>query len=98
MGELSLITGQPRNATMGAAEKSVIFRLDKAGFNRLGDQYPDQMTAFTRTLIPKILRPIFFISTNLSKAGRPEPLHQEIYQKLGVDFERLPVTKMVVEN
>lgn len=35
---------------------------------------------------------------HVRKAGRPEPLHQEIYQKLGVDFERLPVTKMVVEN
>ena len=35
---------------------------------------------------------------HVRKAGRPEPLHQEIYKKLGVNFERLPVTKTVVEK
>ena len=35
---------------------------------------------------------------HVRKASRPEPLHQEIYKMLGIDFECLPVTKMVVKK
>ncbi|WP_276354598.1 peptidase domain-containing ABC transporter [Cohnella caldifontis] len=39
-GELALLTGEPRKATVRAAERTAVFRLDKAEFDRLTAVHP----------------------------------------------------------
>jgi hypothetical protein len=46
---------------------------------------------YSTIVLPTIKGPVI----NLRKAGIPESVHQEIYNKLGVSYSNLPVTKII---
>jgi predicted acylesterase/phospholipase RssA/CRP-like cAMP-binding protein len=56
VGEMALLTGQPRSATAIAAEASVLVRLGRAGFDRLAARHPHAMRDFAQTLLPRLHR------------------------------------------
>ena len=53
VGEMALLTGQPRTATVCAIDDAALLRLSKAGFDRLAVHHPEAMTSFARTIIPR---------------------------------------------
>lgn len=46
---------------------------------------------YSTIILPTVEGPVI----NLRKAGMPEDIHQRIYEKLGVDYSRLPVAKTI---
>jgi NTE family protein/lysophospholipid hydrolase len=48
LGEMSLVTGQPRNATVTALAASQLFRLSTASFTSLVEKYPVLLGVFTQ--------------------------------------------------
>ncbi len=56
VGEVALITGEPRSATITAARESNLVKLPTALFERLLDEYPRMMTQITRILMRRQMR------------------------------------------
>jgi predicted acylesterase/phospholipase RssA/CRP-like cAMP-binding protein len=56
VGEMALITGQPRSATAEAARDSELVRLPKASFERLVDREPRAMLRLARALVLRLQR------------------------------------------
>jgi lysophospholipid hydrolase len=57
IGEMALITGEPRAATVYAIRDTEVARLSQAGFDRLLAQHPHAMTkTFTRSIIGSLNR------------------------------------------
>ena len=56
VGEVALITGDPRSATIVAARDSNLVKLPTALFERLLDEYPRMMTQITRILMRRQMR------------------------------------------
>lgn len=56
VGELALISGQPRNATVVASEPSVLFKLSRTSFETLVEQYPEVEAAMSTVIQPRIQR------------------------------------------
>jgi NTE family protein/lysophospholipid hydrolase len=54
VGETSLLTGEPRSATVRAVRDSELVRLPKAAFNRLLERYPQAGTELARTLARRL--------------------------------------------
>ncbi|MFN9107763.1 MAG: Crp/Fnr family transcriptional regulator, partial [Betaproteobacteria bacterium] len=54
IGEMSLITGEPRSATVVAVRHSVLARLDPAGFEGLQTSSPALSRAITRQIIERL--------------------------------------------
>jgi NTE family protein len=56
VGEMAVITGQPRSATVEAARDAELVRLSKASFDALVDAHPRGMMRIVRTLILRLQR------------------------------------------
>jgi predicted acylesterase/phospholipase RssA/CRP-like cAMP-binding protein len=56
VGEMALITGQPRSATAEAARDCELVRLPKASFERLVDREPRAMLRLARALVLRLQR------------------------------------------
>jgi NTE family protein/lysophospholipid hydrolase len=56
VGEMSLLTGQPRVATVYALEDSVLLRLSRASFEQLGGSHPDLVRRISEASVPRLLR------------------------------------------
>jgi NTE family protein len=54
IGEMALLTGEPRTATVVAIRESVLVRLSKAGFDALIAQHPGASAALARQLIRRL--------------------------------------------
>jgi predicted acylesterase/phospholipase RssA/CRP-like cAMP-binding protein len=50
IGEMSLITGQPRAVTVYALADAELVRLSKGGFDRLAESYPKELADFAATI------------------------------------------------
>ncbi|MFM8322276.1 MAG: cyclic nucleotide-binding domain-containing protein [Chloroflexota bacterium] len=53
VGEMALLTGQPRSATVRAAEPARLLRLGKQDFERLGERCPALIDELARWLLPR---------------------------------------------
>lgn len=56
VGEMAVITGQPRSATVEAIRDTDLVRLSKASFDRLVEAHPRGMMGIIRTLILRLQR------------------------------------------
>jgi CRP-like cAMP-binding protein len=56
VGEMALLTGQPRTATVFAMEASDLARLTRVEFEHLAAEYPEPMHAFLRRTLPRLRR------------------------------------------
>jgi predicted acylesterase/phospholipase RssA/CRP-like cAMP-binding protein len=56
VGEMALITGQPRVATVFALEASELVQFSRAGFDRLAASHPEVVKSITEAIIPRLLR------------------------------------------
>jgi predicted acylesterase/phospholipase RssA/CRP-like cAMP-binding protein len=56
VGEMSLLTGQPRTATVITLEDSELLRLSKPVFERLIQDHPDLITGLAGQLLPRFQR------------------------------------------
>lgn len=83
IGEMALITGEPRAATVYAIRDSEVVRLSQASFDRLLAQHPHAMTkTFTRSIIGSLNRQLAgekpgvnaFITIALLPASQDVPL------------------------
>ncbi len=54
IGELSLLTGEPRSVTVRAIRDSELARLSKDAFNRLCDRHPSAMLALAKTIAMRL--------------------------------------------
>jgi NTE family protein/lysophospholipid hydrolase len=54
VGELSLLTGQRRTATVYALERSRLVRLSRAGFDNLADRHPGLVEQFAQSVLPRL--------------------------------------------
>lgn len=56
VGEMALLTGQPRSADIVALVDSELIRLPKAGYERLAAAHPDVVARFARSMTPRLRR------------------------------------------
>ena len=56
VGEMSLLTGQPRTATVTALSDSELLCLTKSGFDHLVEKYPALLNGLADQLLPRFLR------------------------------------------
>ena len=53
VGEMALLTGQPRTATVTAIDDCELLRFARAGFNRLAESNPTAMQQFAAAILPR---------------------------------------------
>lgn len=56
VGEMALLTGQPRTATARATETCDLARLRRVDFERLAARYPEALQAFLHRILPRLRR------------------------------------------
>ena len=56
LGEMALLTGHPRVATVVAMEASGLVRLERSGFERLAEQLPALVERLARAILPLLQR------------------------------------------
>ncbi|HSH80062.1 MAG TPA: cyclic nucleotide-binding and patatin-like phospholipase domain-containing protein [Herpetosiphonaceae bacterium] len=56
VGEMALLTGQPRVATVSAVEEAELVRLSRAAFDRLTTKNPAAMKRFAEAIMPRLQR------------------------------------------
>ncbi len=56
VGEMALLTGQARAATVYALDDAELVKLSKSGFDRLADKHPQVIAEFARTIMPRMRR------------------------------------------
>lgn len=56
IGEMSLLTGQPRTATVTALEDSQLLCLTKSAFDRLAEAHPSLLIGLANQLLPRFLQ------------------------------------------
>ncbi|MEJ2604825.1 MAG: cyclic nucleotide-binding domain-containing protein, partial [Gammaproteobacteria bacterium] len=71
VGEMALLSGEPRSATVFAVRDSILARIPRQEFDRLIDIYPGAMKSLTRIIIARLER-------QSSVAVRRENLHTNI--------------------
>ena len=54
LGEMALISGEPRSATVRAARDAELLKLSKSGFDRLIHRYPEVLMRVTRTVVQRL--------------------------------------------
>jgi NTE family protein len=104
VGEMALLSGAPRSATVVALRDSELVRLKRESFEKLADQHPGLMRFVTRLLVLRLER------TSHRNAAAPDclsiaivPLERSINsaafaQSLGNALENLGVRTMVVDR
>ncbi len=53
VGEMALVTGQARTATVYTVNGAELVKFSKAGFDRLAAKYPQVMAEFAETVVPR---------------------------------------------
>lgn len=56
VGELALLTGQPRTADVVAVADSRLLRIDKSGFDTLTERHPEVASGIANSITPRIQR------------------------------------------
>ena len=68
VGEMALISDEPRSATVRCIRPSLVVRLSRAGFERLEARHPQIMKQVARTLVRRLRQ------VNVAREDRPKPL------------------------
>lgn len=76
VGELALLTGEPRAATVCAVRDSLLMRLQRSVFDRLVHEHPDVLLCISRTIIERMR----------ASGGAPGPTFRTSRTLLGPDF------------
>jgi small-conductance mechanosensitive channel/CRP-like cAMP-binding protein len=71
-GEMSLLTGEPRSATVVAVEDAVLFELDRPGFGKLFAGHPGLATQLSTILAERRLQLEAVANANLPPSDHPE--------------------------
>jgi small-conductance mechanosensitive channel len=71
-GEMSLLTGEPRSATVVAVDDSVLFELDRPGFGKLFAAHPGLATQLSTILAERRLQLEAVANANLPPSDHPE--------------------------
>ncbi len=71
-GEMSLLTGEPRSATVVAVEDSVLFELDRAGVSELFVGRPGLATQLSTVLAERRLQLEAVANANVPPSDHPE--------------------------
>ena len=94
VGEMALIGGAPRNATIVAERRASLMRVSKESFERFADDHP----AFARRLMEKVVQRLSESSSALEARGRPvlavlrasaSPRLEAAFGQLGASMRRL---------
>lgn len=56
VGEMALLTGQPRTASVVAVERCELARLSRTDFERVAPRHPDALALFLHRLLPRLKR------------------------------------------
>ncbi len=88
VGEMALLTGQERKATVYAEKDSELVKLSRAGFGRIAEQQPQMVARLTQATIPRLQRTYLSgILTNLFGELDAEAVH---YLQDQFEWRRLP--------
>jgi small-conductance mechanosensitive channel/CRP-like cAMP-binding protein len=71
-GEMSLLTGEPRSATVVAVDDAVLFELDRPGFGELFAGHPGLAAQFSTILAERRLQLQAVANANLPPSDHPE--------------------------
>jgi small-conductance mechanosensitive channel len=71
-GEMSLLTGEPRSATVVAVDDSVLFELDRPGFAELFEMHPGLATQLSTILAERRMQLEAVANANLPPSDHPE--------------------------
>jgi small-conductance mechanosensitive channel/CRP-like cAMP-binding protein len=71
-GEMSLLTGEPRSATVVAVDDAVLFELDRPGFGDLFAEHPGLATQLSTILAERRLELEALASAHLPQSDHPE--------------------------
>jgi len=71
-GEMSLLTGEPRSATVVAVEDAVLFELDRPGFKQLFAGHPELAAQFSTILAERRLQLQALADATLPPSDHPE--------------------------
>ena len=71
-GEMSLLTGEPRSATVVAVDDAVLFELDRPGFAELFAQHPGLATQLSTILAERRLQLQAVADANMPASDHPE--------------------------
>lgn len=78
VGEMAVLTGEPRWATVYAVRDTQLLRLSKAGFERIVDRHPHLMLEVTRQIIARYQRVVHPSSRTNPVAIALVPCHRSI--------------------
>ena len=70
VGEMALLTGQPRAATVYALVDSQLARLDRADFKQLAQERPSELRCFAEGILPRLRRPRHTARCTYTSAAR----------------------------
>jgi len=57
VGEMALVSGEPRSATVRAARDTELLRLSKRGFERIVHRHPESLMRITRIVVDRLRKP-----------------------------------------
>ena len=78
VGEMALLTGQPRNATVTAIEESQVLCLTQSAFDRLSQKYPALLSGMVSQLLPRFQQ----VQANLALSRLFGKLDDDLLRKL----------------
>jgi len=82
IGEMSLLTGQPRTATISALDETELLCLEKSAFDRLVEQYPNFLSGLAGQLLPRFQNDQIHLSLHRLFGKLDEALLNELLGKL----------------
>jgi len=93
VGEMSVLTGDPRSLTVRAVRDTTLVRFSKDAFERVAAQNPQAMLAITRRIIRRLeqrnagLVPAAVVSTIAVVPVTPDVNHREVADRLAAALE-----------
>jgi predicted acylesterase/phospholipase RssA/CRP-like cAMP-binding protein len=87
VGELALLTGQPRSASVIATRACELARLSRDDFERLAPHHPEALSIFLRRLLPRlkrtqVIRVLTELFGELDPAAIPDFLDRLVWREL----------------
>jgi len=82
VGEMALLTGRPRSATMTAIDDCLLLQIERAGFDRLAEKDPAAMRFFASAMLPRFQENAF----DAALAGLFSSLSKVVMDDLRAEF------------
>ena len=95
-GEMAVITGQPRSATLTAVEDGALVRLPRSAFDELARLYPDVASRLTGEIGPRLRRAqLLRVWEELFGIRDPETFHE---LESVVEWRRVPAGEVLLRQ